>query len=233
MERQQRIVRIDALLRRRNGVSMAEMMADLEVSRATICRDLEMMRDQMNAPIVWDRHSHAYRLDESTRSVGPTYMVPGLWLSPAQAYAYLTLHNMVEKMAPNLLGPFIDPLRGTLKQLLCESDFQMYGLDKKVEIEMPAVPALRDLDFDLLIHALLHATSVRIESGAAGEALEGIPQKLKITPRQWLLTVECSRTRRRLSVDIASIRAVVAPEQARNEAGTRPGSLSARSVGRN
>jgi predicted DNA-binding transcriptional regulator YafY len=207
MDRSQRITRINALLKRHQGAGMDELIDDLEVSRATICRDLEAMRDQMNAPIVWDREARKYRLGEHG-SVGPTYMVPGLWLSPAQAYAYLTLHNMVQKMAPKLLGPFLEPMRGTLKQMLGECDFQMYGLDKKIEIEMPDMPALHDLDFGTLLDALLHSRPVRIETNESGSAIEGIPRKLKITPRSWLLTIDVPNAGRPVELDVAEILAV-------------------------
>ena len=186
---------------------MDELMNDLEVSRATIGRDLEVMRDQMNAPIVWDPEARKYRLSEHG-VVGPTFMVPGLWLSPAQAYAYLTLHNMVEKIAPNLLGPFLEPMRGTLKRMLGECDFQMYGLDKKIEIEMPVVPALHDLDFGTLLEALLHSKSVCIKTKGAGSAIEGIPRKLKITPKSWLLTLDAPDAGWTVEFDVAEILAV-------------------------
>jgi predicted DNA-binding transcriptional regulator YafY len=94
MARTHRIARINALLSRPQGASMAQLMEELEVSRATVNRDLQTLRDQMNTPIVWDRYRGIYRI-ESNGNAGPTYMVPGLWLTPAQAYATLTLNNMV------------------------------------------------------------------------------------------------------------------------------------------
>ena len=57
MERAQRIARINVLMRQRQGVTMAQLIEDLSVKRATINRDLALMRDQMHAPIVWDRDS--------------------------------------------------------------------------------------------------------------------------------------------------------------------------------
>lgn len=50
MERTQRIARINALLSRPQGASLSLLMDDLEVSRATINRDLQVMRDGMNTP---------------------------------------------------------------------------------------------------------------------------------------------------------------------------------------
>ena len=175
MSRTHRITRINALLSRREGASLARMMEELEVSRATINRDLQTLRDEMNAPIVWDRHRGVYRL-EPRDQVGPDYMVPGLWLNSAQAYAFLTLQNMVEKVAPNVLGPFLQPMRSLLKQLLGESDFPLYGLDRKIEIDMPAMPAIGDLDFQNLLDALLNSPDMQrayLLSQAAGEQPDG------------------------------------------------------------
>jgi len=186
---------------------MDDLMNDLEVSRATITRDIEAMRDQMNAPIVWDRDARAYRLGRQG-VVGPTHMVPGMWLAPAQAYAYLTLHNIVEKIAPNLLGPFLEPMRGTLKQMLGECDFTMYGLDKKIEIDMPAMPALHDLDFGTLLDALLNSKPVCIKTKKSSSAIKGVPQKLKITPRSWLLTIHLSDVAGQVELDVEEIQRV-------------------------
>jgi predicted DNA-binding transcriptional regulator YafY len=186
---------------------MEDLMNELEVSRATISRDLESMRDHMNAPIVWDRDTRAYRLGQQG-VVGPTHMVPGMWLAPAQAYAYLTLHNMVEKIAPNLLGPFLEPMRGTLKQMLGEFDFKMYGLDKKIEIEMPDMPALHDLDFGTLLDALLNSKPVCIKTKKSGPTIEGVPRKLKITPHSWLLTIHVPGTSGQMEVDVGDIQIV-------------------------
>ena len=122
MNRSQRIARINALISRPQGASLAQLMEELEVSRATANRDLETLRDGMNAPIVYDRARRVYRI-EPNDSAGTRYMLPGLWLTPAQAYAVLTLNNMVEKIAPNVLGPFLDPMRGLLKQSAWRSRF--------------------------------------------------------------------------------------------------------------
>jgi len=176
---------MNALLKRRNGVSMQEMVTDLEVSRATICRDLEMMRGRLNAPIVWDRSSGTYRLDEQGEA-GPAYMVPGLWLSPAQAYAYLTLHNMVSQIAPDLLGPFLEPIKSSLKSMLCEAEFPMWGLDRKIEIDMPPLPSLDDRLFGQFIDALLNDRDVLLHI-SDGRRLHGVPIRLKIGTSRWLL----------------------------------------------
>lgn len=161
MERSLRIARITALLNRPQGVTMAALIEDLESSRATINRDLELLRSQMNAPIIWDRETYSYRLDHSP-TAGNRQMLPGIWLTPEQAYAYLTLNNMVEKLAPSLLGPFLEPMRGMLKDILCRADFDLYALHHKIEIQNTKLPALSDHIFQAIFHALIHDEGVEI-----------------------------------------------------------------------
>ncbi|SDT86779.1 HTH domain-containing protein [Pseudomonas pohangensis] len=215
MERSQRINRINALLQRPQGVSMAQLQEDLEVSRQTINRDIQLMRDQMHAPIVWSRYDHCYRL-ENGGHVGPTYTLPGLWFSPAQAYAFLTLNNMVEKIAPNLLGPFLNPMRATLKRMLHEADFGLFGLDQKIQIDMPAMPEIGDLDFSNLVDGLLKEQSVRLDFKRADgiqKSLRGKPVKLHISPEGWLLDLQVDGGENLQQIDVAHVIKVAAESE--------------------
>ena len=215
MNRSQRIARINALIGRPQGASLAQLMEELEVSRATANRDLETLRDGMNAPIVYDRTRRVYQL-EPHDGTGTRYMLPGLWLTPAQAYAVLTLNNMVEKIAPNVLGPFLDPMRGLLKRLLGEADFPLYGLDRKIEIDMPAMPAVGDLDFENLIEALINEQPARftIRTKAGLEhTLDGTPEKLRITAGGWSVQVRHPSAAGPVTIDVADIRKVAATSE--------------------
>ena len=212
MKKAQRIARINVLLRQPQGVTMAQMRDDLSVSRITVCRDLDVMRDEMHAPIVWDRGCGVYRL-EAENKTGPAYMLPGLWFTPQQAYALLTMQIMVEKIAPNLLGPFLDPMRGLLKRMLCEADFHLFGLDQKIEIDMPAMPTLGDLDFSILLEALVNDQSVRLTLATpAGkeETLVGLPVKLRIAADKWVIDLCPESGNTPLKIDVGQIRKVVA-----------------------
>ena len=211
MKKPQRIARINVLLRRRQGVTMVQFMEDLSVSRASVNRDLAVMRDEMHAPIVWDRDSGVYRL-ETENHTGPAYMLPGLWFTPQQAYAFLTMQNMVEKIAPNLLGPFLDPMRGMLKEMLWKADFQLYSLYKKIEIDMPAMPTLGDLDFSILREALVNDQPVRLTLATATgkeETLAGLPVKLRIASDSWVIDIRPESGDTPLKIDVGQIRKAV------------------------
>ena len=54
MGRLERFYKIDQLLQSRRIVSREVFLEELEVSLATFKRDLEYMRDRVNAPVLWD-----------------------------------------------------------------------------------------------------------------------------------------------------------------------------------
>ena len=62
MDRSERFYKIEDLLRERGSVTTAEFLRELEVSPATLKRDLEFMKNRHNAPIEWDRDTGGYRL---------------------------------------------------------------------------------------------------------------------------------------------------------------------------
>jgi predicted DNA-binding transcriptional regulator YafY len=178
---------------RATGVTMAQLMQELETSRATINRDLELMRSQMNAPIVWDRDTWSYRLDPRHAHGVQALPLPGVWLNPSQAYALLTLNNMVEKIAPQLLGPFVAPMRGMLKEMLGQMQQPMFGLDKKISIDMPEMPPVNDLTFSMLVQALVEDLPVAITCrpiNGAPQEFEGIPRHLHIQHDRWQVELQ-------------------------------------------
>ncbi len=61
----ERIYRIEDLLKNRNSISFNELQEKLEISRATLKRDIAYMRDRLGAPIIFDRELAGYRLEES------------------------------------------------------------------------------------------------------------------------------------------------------------------------
>lgn len=207
MERSQRMARINALLSRTQGVTMAQLMQELEASRATINRDLELMRSQMNTPILWDRETFSYRIDSSP-ALGTRYMLPGVWLTPEQAYAFLTLNNMVEQMAPSLLGPFLEPMRGMLKEMLGRADVPLYGLNHKIEIQSPQVPALSDQVFGAIVAGLLHEEGMELEfaahPGDVPSTVQCLIQRIRILPTGWTLVLQTAPDQT-VEVDAASV----------------------------
>ena len=83
MDRTERFYKIDQLLAERRVVPFPILQEALEVSRATLKRDLLYLRDRLNAPIVWDRESGGYRYAGETAGAraGGRFELPGLWFN--------------------------------------------------------------------------------------------------------------------------------------------------------
>ena len=65
-----RLYRIETLIRARGHVSFATLLDELEVSPATLKRDLEYLRSRLGAPIEYDRDLNGYRFGAACPAAG-------------------------------------------------------------------------------------------------------------------------------------------------------------------
>jgi len=68
MDRTERFYRIELLIKRQSGVSFEQLLSELEVSPATLKRDLQYLRDRMDAPIVYARDDNVYRFADAAEA---------------------------------------------------------------------------------------------------------------------------------------------------------------------
>lgn len=132
MSNNERIYRIDQLLHDRKIVSFQELLDRLEVSPATLKRDLAYMRDRLNAPIVYDKEFNGYRFESNNKS----YELPGLWFSAEEIYALLTMQHLLTNLdSGGLLSKHIQPLQSRLLAMLDDADSSLEEIQKRVRIE--------------------------------------------------------------------------------------------------
>jgi predicted DNA-binding transcriptional regulator YafY len=128
----ERIYRIDQLLNDRKTVSFQELLDRLEVSPATLKRDLAYMRDRLNAPIVYDKELNGYSFESNSEN----YALPGLWFSPEEIYALLTMQHLLSNLdSGGLLSKHVKPLQSRLLAMLEDSDGSFEEIQKRVKIE--------------------------------------------------------------------------------------------------
>ena len=95
------------------------LLRELEVSPATLKRDIALLRDRLNTPVNWDKARHGWIVDRSQPTVGPQFELPGLWFSADEIHALLTMQHLLAHLdAGGLLGPHIEPLTKRLGHLL-------------------------------------------------------------------------------------------------------------------
>ena len=110
-----RLYQYKALLEARRLVTRQELMDLCEVSLATFKRDIAKLRDQLGMPVQFDRDRGAYFLD---RSDVRTELPGGLWFSPEELVALLTIQRLIEQLQPGLVGLKLKPLQKKLTDLL-------------------------------------------------------------------------------------------------------------------
>ena len=99
----ERIYRIDQLLKDRKSISFDELKDKLEISRATLKRDIAYMRDRLKVPIIFDRELNGYRLDKAE---GAQHELPGLWFNAEEIYALMTMQHLLNNIdAGGILSP--------------------------------------------------------------------------------------------------------------------------------
>ena len=131
-------------LREQRVVSFATMMAALEVSRATLKRDLEYMRSRLHAPIAFDRDAGGYRL--LTGSAESRYALPGLWFSAAEIHALLTLQHLVANLrGGSILGSHLKAVSARLESALGAADRSTDQLRRRVVEHYDAAEVARQI----------------------------------------------------------------------------------------
>lgn len=130
MTRTERLYRINQLLGSRKAIGRRELLEALECSQATLTRDIEYLRSQLNAPIVFDESLRAYRLEAA--SAGPAYALPGLWFNESEIHALLAIEHLLETIQPGLLDPHIAPLRKRLEALLGQGRYASDEIRRRI-----------------------------------------------------------------------------------------------------
>jgi predicted DNA-binding transcriptional regulator YafY len=204
MSNNERIYRIDQLLNDKKAVSFQTLIDRLEVSPATLKRDLAYMRDRLNAPIVYDKELNGYRFESKSES----YALPGLWFSPEEIYALLTMQYLLASLdSEGLLSNHIKPLQSRLLAMLDDSENSYEEIQKRIRIEKMGARKF-DLDyFQEIGAALVKRKRLMIEyqsrSKDENTQREISPQRLIYYRDNWYLDAWCHQKKalRSFSVD--------------------------------
>jgi predicted DNA-binding transcriptional regulator YafY len=192
MSQAERISRIHFLLRAKEVVSLLEMKETFEVSRATLMRDIELIRDRLGTPVVYDAGRKGYRLDPHARSGGRVDELPGVWLTAKEGYAFLTMFNVLRAIDPGFLMYFLAPMRRTLKRVLGAMEFTMWRLDEKIVIDLPDFLTTQRNDLSPVFSALVKGDLVQVTWKAIdAQECEAKCRVVRLTLQRfgWLLTI--------------------------------------------
>lgn len=193
MNRAERIFHLHRLLQSRRPPSLAELMERLEVSRATVKRDIEYMRDFMQAPIEYDGEANGYRYAQDT----PAFELPGLWFNESELLALLTMEQLLEDVQPGLLAPTLGPLKERIRELLASGGHQPDAVRRRIRIQPLAQRGNRSEGFQSVAAATLDEQPIEIDyHGRARDAATRRvvhPQRLLYYRDNWYLIAWCEQ----------------------------------------
>jgi predicted DNA-binding transcriptional regulator YafY len=186
----ERLYQIEALLRARRVVSSHRLREECGVTRATLNRDLALLRDRLNAPIVYDRSLGGYRLGDP-KSGETRHELPGLWFSSREILALLTFHHFLEHLEPGLLSPHIAPLKERIQALLEGKDRTLGEITRRIRILAQATRSAEPACFRQVAHALLTRKRLRFQYHGRGRGdiseRRASPQRLVHYRDNWYL----------------------------------------------
>ncbi len=194
MDRTERFYKIDQLLQERRIASFAQIQEALGVSRATVKRDLQYLRDRFSAPLIYDREAGGYRFEQAAAHA-PKYELPGLWFNASEIHALLMMQHLLEEVQPGLLGPHIAPLQARLNNLLGSRDDAPEDIAQRIRLVHAARRQADLRHFEVIATALLGRRRLSIRHWHRGTDTETerevSPQRLVWYRDNWYLDAWC------------------------------------------
>ena len=210
-----RLCRIETLIRSRGHVSFATLLAELEVSPATLKRDLEFLRSRLGAPIEYDRDLNGYRFGAA--HAGGRHELPGLWFDETELYSLLMARQLLSGLdSGGLLSRHLQPLLDRIHQLLGSGEgAAAQALMQRVKVVTALRRPVPSQFFERVSAALLARRRLHLRYLTRGRSelseRDVSPQRLVHYRNTWYLDAWCHRARalRRFALDAMEAAAVL------------------------
>lgn len=186
-----RFYQYKSLLSSRRAVSAEDLMAKLEISRATLKRDIAKLRDQLHVPIRFDRDRGGYCLEQDHDDSE----LPGLWFNQQEILALVTIQHLMTQLAPGLLGPKLRPLQERLTQLMEQHGLTGQDIAQRIRIVHAGKRRVAAQFFEAVAAATLARKRLKVThfNRQNGQTLERelSPQRLVHYRDNWYLDAWC------------------------------------------
>lgn len=112
MERIERLILIDQLIRGRGYPNVPSLVGRLEVSDRTVYRDLEYLRDRLSAPIEFDTEKNGYYYTEES------YYLPAIPLTEGELFYFLIARRIIDSYHGTPLHQIFEDIYRKVAELL-------------------------------------------------------------------------------------------------------------------
>ena len=195
INRTDRLRQIQDLLSTKRVMFRSDFMERFGISRATLGRDIQALRDRFQVPIDFDPEYGGYRLG-APEEAGGQFELPHMWFSAEEIHALLTMQHLLSNLdSGGLLGGQIKPLLSRLTKLLGAGDNPSAEVARRIRIETVAARSYRLEHFQAVGSALLRRRRLVIGYHARGKnehsRREVSPQRLVHYRDNWYLDGWC------------------------------------------
>jgi len=149
----------------RQPVSRERLLEELGSSPSTFKRDLDVLRDQMHAPIVWkpgeNGTQRGYVLEDKGWSSGKLGL-PKAWFSASEIYALLMIHELASHIGPGLLTEHLQPLITRVTMMLSAADDTPEAVRARVRLLCSASKRIASPHFETIARAAVKSRRLKI-----------------------------------------------------------------------
>lgn len=203
-----RLLKYSKLLTNKKACSVEFLMRELEISKSTLNRDINKLKDQMGVPIEFDRDQSGYVLTQDHEMSS----LPGLWFNQEEILALVSLQQLLEQLQPGLLGPKLSPIRQRLHDLMKQKGLDSQDAAKRIKILYAGKRSVQPEFFETLAAATLSRHQIAIDhySRQNGKSQERVlsPQKLVHYRDNWYLLAWCHTRHALRSFSVDAIQTV-------------------------
>ncbi len=189
-----RLYQYKGLLSGRRAMSAKDLAARLEISPATLKRDIAKLREQLHVPIKFDRDRGGYVIEQGAGHSDTE--LPGMWFSPQEMLALATIQQLLVQLAPGILGSKLRPIKERLTELMAQQG--LAGDDVALRLRLTHSAGKRKLDaqtFEAVAAATMARKRLRVAhyNRQTGKTLERelSPQRLVHYRDNWYVDAWC------------------------------------------
>lgn len=212
MGRTERLLKLANLLRGSRKLRFDQLLERLEVSRATLKRDLKYLREQLGTPIEYDTFERSYQVGGSRRHTPQE--LPGLWVSESDLRSLLLAQRLLGDVDPSGglapdLGAFIRRVESMLAKGEDSRDWAGRIVFSSPGRRAVAAPAL-----NAVTTALMQRRRLRLgyfTRSRQAETLRDVSPQRLVYHRTWYLDAWCHHAAalRRFALDAVGTTALL------------------------
>ncbi|OJW45451.1 MAG: transcriptional regulator [Thiobacillus sp. 65-1059] len=176
---------------RRTGLPRSVLIGEHGFSRSTLARLIADLRDRLGAPLIHDSERGGYRYDTADGS----HALPGLWFTPAELHALVTLKHLLANLEPGLLDDHLRPLQARIDKLLGSNHLGVGEAAQRIRILAAAARQKNLRHFQTVAGAVLQRRRIKIDyfnrERDETSTREISPQRLAHYRDNWYLDAWC------------------------------------------